>query len=131
MATKVGSVSNSNFTALHAHRPVYFFAIASSFATSRLDLNAFAPQLAPFFCRGTAPIRREYLPCMQPERVGPKANFVTCKKNVVELPDRMSALGHKQTCAAHKLMSALPPKADICSAPAHVCFGPIADIGCY
>ena len=24
----------------------------------------------------------------------------------------MSALGQKQTCAAHKLMSALPPKAD-------------------
>jgi len=26
-------------------------------------------------------------------------------------------------------MSALPPKADMCSALAHVCFGPIADIG--
>jgi hypothetical protein len=26
------------------------------------------------------------------------------------------------------LMSALPPKADMCSAPAHVCFGPEADI---
>ena len=26
------------------------------------------------------------------------------------------------------LMSALPPKADMCSAQAHVCFGPIADI---
>src|SRR5262245_12564593 len=25
-------------------------------------------------------------------------------------------------------MSALPPKADMCSAHAHVCFGPIADI---
>ena len=25
-------------------------------------------------------------------------------------------------------MSALPPKADMCSALAHVCFGPIADI---
>src|SRR5262249_17574214 len=30
----------------------------------------------------------------------------------------MSALGHKQTCA---------PQADMCSAPAHVCFGPKAD----
>jgi hypothetical protein len=29
-----------------------------------------------------------------------------------------------QDCA----MSALPPKADMCSARAHVCFGPIADI---
>ena len=28
----------------------------------------------------------------------------------------MSALGQKQTCAAHKPMSALPPKADMCDA---------------
>ena len=28
----------------------------------------------------------------------------------------------------HKVMSALPPKADMCSALAYVCFGPIADI---
>jgi hypothetical protein len=40
----------------------------------------------------------------------------------------MSALGQKQTCAVQNGMSALPPKADICSALAHVCFGPIADI---
>jgi hypothetical protein len=40
----------------------------------------------------------------------------------------MSALGQKQTCAAQKAMSALPPKADICSAQAHVRFVPIADI---
>jgi len=32
----------------------------------------------------------------------------------------MSALGHKQTYAAHKLMSALLPKADMCSALANV-----------
>jgi hypothetical protein len=25
-------------------------------------------------------------------------------------------------------MSALPPRADMCGAPAHACFGPIADI---
>jgi hypothetical protein len=59
---------------------------------------------------------------------------------------RMSALGHKQTYAPqqamsalhpiatakadmpHMVMSALPPKADMCGALAHVCFGPIADI---
>ena len=41
---------------------------------------------------------------------------------------RMSALGQKQTCAAQKVMSALPPIADMCSAQAHVCFVPIADI---
>ena len=40
----------------------------------------------------------------------------------------MSALGHKQTVAVQKGMSALPPKADMCSAVVHVRFGPIADI---
>jgi hypothetical protein len=40
----------------------------------------------------------------------------------------MSALGQKQTCAVHKGMSALPPKADMCGATAYVCFGPKADI---
>ena len=40
----------------------------------------------------------------------------------------MSALGQKQTCAAHKLMSALPPIADMCGAARDVRFVPIADI---
>ena len=40
----------------------------------------------------------------------------------------MSASGKKQTFALQQVMSALPPKADICSALAHVRFGPIADI---
>ena len=57
----------------------------------------------------------------------------------------MSALGHKQTYAvqngmsalpnsdresglARKVMSALPPKADMCSAARDVRFGPIADM---
>jgi hypothetical protein len=40
----------------------------------------------------------------------------------------MSALGQKPTCAPQKVMSALPPKADMCGATAHVCFGPKADI---
>src|SRR5262245_56016550 len=57
----------------------------------------------------------------------------------------MSALGQKQTCAPPKVMSALPPiatesrhaqtvmsplapKAGMCSATRHVCFGPKADI---
>ena len=40
----------------------------------------------------------------------------------------MSALGQKQTYAVHQPMSALPPKADMCGATRHVCFGPIADI---
>ena len=41
----------------------------------------------------------------------------------------MSALGQKQTCAAQKGMSALPPKADMCSATRDVRLVPIADIG--
>jgi len=36
----------------------------------------------------------------------------------------MSALGQKQTFAVQNGMSALPPKADICSALAQVRFGP-------
>ena len=40
----------------------------------------------------------------------------------------MSALGHERTYAVQKAMSALPLKADMCSARAHVRFGPIADI---
>ena len=40
----------------------------------------------------------------------------------------MSALGQKQTCAAQKVMSALPPKADMCGAKANVRFVPKADI---
>jgi len=40
----------------------------------------------------------------------------------------MSALGHKRTFRSASAMSALPPKADIRGALAHVCFVPIADI---
>jgi hypothetical protein len=43
----------------------------------------------------------------------------------------MSALGQKQTPALQKAMSALPPKADVCGANRHVCFGPKADIGAH
>src|SRR5262245_11189961 len=38
------------------------------------------------------------------------------------------ALGQKRTYAAHNGMSALPSKADMCSATINVCFGPIADM---
>ena len=46
------------------------------------------------------------------------------------LPQRkpMSALGHKRTFRSAITMSALPPKADIFSALAHVRFVPQADI---
>jgi hypothetical protein len=41
----------------------------------------------------------------------------------------MSALGQKRTFAVQNGMSASPPKADMCSAQAHVRFVPKADIG--
>src|SRR5262245_22340597 len=40
----------------------------------------------------------------------------------------MSASGQKQTCAVQNVMSALPPKADMCGATTDVRFGPKADI---
>jgi hypothetical protein len=40
----------------------------------------------------------------------------------------MSALAQKQACAPQKVMSALPPKADMCGATRDVRFGPIADM---
>src|SRR5262245_14306513 len=39
----------------------------------------------------------------------------------------MSAWGQKQTFAPQKVMSALPPKADMCGATRRVRYGPIAD----
>src|SRR4029450_7176057 len=42
--------------------------------------------------------------------------------------ERMSASGQKQTFAPRQVMSALPPKADMCGATRDVRFGPIADI---
>jgi hypothetical protein len=41
----------------------------------------------------------------------------------------MFALGHSRAFRRAIVMSALPPKADMCSALAHVCFGPKADMG--
>ena len=43
------------------------------------------------------------------------------------LPD-MSALGQKQTYAAQKVMSALPPKADMCGATRDVPYVPKANV---
>jgi hypothetical protein len=40
----------------------------------------------------------------------------------------MSALGQNPTYAVQQPMSALPPKADMCVALTHVCFGPIVDM---
>jgi hypothetical protein len=43
-------------------------------------------------------------------------------------PIRMSALGQKLTYRRDRVMSALPPKADIRQGFEHVCFVPKADI---
>src|SRR5512135_3075164 len=62
----------------------------------------------------------------------------TIAKHVSQLEERFgritagrvaatSTSGHKRTFPPQKVMSALPPKADMCGALAHVCFGPIAD----
>jgi hypothetical protein len=53
------------------------------------------------------------------------------QKPTYALQQAMSALHPIATAKADMLqmaMSALPPKADMCGALAHVCFGPIADI---
>ena len=41
----------------------------------------------------------------------------------------LSALGQKQTYAPQKVMSALTPKADMCTATTDVGYGPKADTG--
>ena len=57
----------------------------------------------------------------------PGRGIVAAKADTLEVMP-MSALGQKQTFAAQKVMSALPPKGDMCGALGHVCFGPKADI---
>jgi hypothetical protein len=70
----------------------------------------------PFLAIGEGSLRSERQTplCSRQDRVGPKSNV---------------RFGQKRTCAPRTVMSALPPKADMCIALAHVCFGPIADIG--
>ena len=53
--------------------------------------------------------------------------FVTSGRLQIFCVPAMTALGQKQTCAAQKVMSALPPRADICGALGHVRFVPKAD----
>ena len=48
--------------------------------------------------------------------------------NKSDLLTKMSALGQKRTFAVQTAMSALPPKADMCSAKRDVRYVPIADI---
>ena len=55
-------------------------------------------------------------------RFGSKADICSAKGHVRFTPDN-----DRESGFPHKVMSALPPKADMCSALARVCFGPIAD----
>src|SRR5262249_16146891 len=57
-------------------------------------------------------------------RFGSKADICAATSDDRFTPNSDHESGHPQT-----VMSALPPKADMCSALAHVCFEPIADIG--
>jgi hypothetical protein len=50
------------------------------------------------------------------------------KQRLSRTNDQCPLLGHKQTFAVQTVMSALPPKADMCGATRHVRFVPIADI---
>jgi hypothetical protein len=52
-------------------------------------------------------------------RFGSKADICAAKSDVRFTPDN-----DRESGFPHKVMSALPPKADMCSALAHVCFGP-------
>jgi hypothetical protein len=55
-------------------------------------------------------------------RFGSKADIWSAKRHVRFTPNNDRESGLSQT-----VMSALPPKADMCGARAYVCFGPIAD----
>jgi hypothetical protein len=58
-------------------------------------------------------------------RFGLEAGMCVAKSDVRFTPNSDRESGHQQ-----KVMSALPPKADMCGATRDVCFGPIADMDC-
>jgi hypothetical protein len=55
--------------------------------------------------------------------LGSKADIRAAKGHVRFAPNSDRKSGYP-----HKVVSALPPTADMCSALAHVCFGPKADM---
>ena len=60
-------------------------------------------------------------------RINPTApRVIAASRSANAVSRQMSALGHKRTYAAQNSMSALTPKADMRSARAHVCLGPIS-----
>jgi hypothetical protein len=52
----------------------------------------------------------------------------TEKDRVSHRLDAMSVQGHSPTSRDGRVMSALPPKADMCSALTDVCYGPQAEV---
>src|SRR5262249_62005934 len=56
-------------------------------------------------------------------RFGSRADICAAKSDV-----RFALNSDRKSDFPEKAMSALPPKADMCSAATNVCFGPIADI---
>src|SRR6516165_7011182 len=56
-------------------------------------------------------------------RFGSKADICAAKIHV-----RFAPNSDRESRHLSKVMSALPPKADMCTARGHVCFGPKADI---
>ena len=91
------------------------------------------------------PLRRSWMSAsmvLHPNK-GPSSATIACHKSqfqreIIPLGGGrtwrargMSALGRKQTYAVQQAMSALHPKADMCSAVADVCSGPKADIAPY
>jgi hypothetical protein len=57
-------------------------------------------------------------------RFGSLADICSAKRHVRSTPN-----SDRESEIPQNVMSALPPKADMCGALAYVCFGPIADIG--
>jgi hypothetical protein len=58
-------------------------------------------------------------------RFGSKADICAATSHV-----RFTPNSDRKSGFPNKVMSALLPKADMCSALAYVCYGPIADIAC-
>jgi hypothetical protein len=61
--------------------------------------------------------------CTRDVRFGSKADIRDAKSHV-----RFTPNSDRESKIPQNVMSALPPKADMCSALADVCFGPIVDI---
>src|SRR5262249_6590432 len=66
--------------------------------------------------------------CVKSRNFSKGSNGVYGRVLRVSIKATLSALGQKRTFALHKIMSALPPKADMCSATRDVRFGPKADM---